>query len=116
MYLHALATAVPPQILTQPECWQLLAQSNACQRLAPRSLQVLETILTGDSGIERRHFAANDLNTVFDGTADQLNATFREAAPALAGRALAASNKLACAPPSWMRSSFAPAPVTSAPG
>ena len=91
MYLHALATAVPPHILTQPECWQLLAQSSACQRLAPRSLQVLETILTGDSGIERRHFAANDLNTVFDGTPDRLNSSFREAAPALAGRALAAA-------------------------
>lgn len=89
MYLQALATAVPPQVLTQPECWQLLTQSKVSQRLAPRSLQMLETILRGDSGIERRHFAASDLNTVFDGSPDQLNATFRAAAPALAGRALA---------------------------
>lgn len=88
MYLQALATAVPPQVLTQSDCWQLLQQAKVFQRLTPRSLQVLETILTGDSGIERRHFAATDLNSLFDGSPDQLNASFREAAPALAARAL----------------------------
>ena len=91
MYLQALATAVPPQALTQPDCWRLLQQAKAFQRLTPRSLQLLETILTGASGIERRHFAASDLGAIFDASPDQLNASFKEAAPALAARALSAA-------------------------
>ena len=88
MYLHALATAVPPTALTQPECWQLMARSGARERLSSRSIQMLEGVLNGDSGIGHRHFAAPDLEAVFDYTPDQLNTLFRTAAPALAGRAL----------------------------
>jgi len=88
MYLQALATAVPPTSLTQPEIWQLLAQSSVSKRLSARSLHMLEAVLTGDSGIDRRHFSATNLEAIFDTTPDQLNASFREAAPRLAGRAL----------------------------
>ncbi|HTJ79071.1 MAG TPA: 3-oxoacyl-[acyl-carrier-protein] synthase III C-terminal domain-containing protein [Rariglobus sp.] len=91
MHLHALATAVPPNALTQPDCWQLISRSNARQRLSERSLLMLESILSGDSGIQQRHFAAPDIEAVFDYTPDQLNVLFREAAPALAGRALTAA-------------------------
>ena len=52
---------------------------------------ILQTILKGDHGIATRHFAAPDLNQVFDLTADQLNAIFRTEAPKLAGRALTAA-------------------------
>jgi predicted naringenin-chalcone synthase len=88
MYLQALATAVPPTTLTQPECWQLMMRSNARHRLSPRSLQLVEAVLNGDSGIDRRHFASADIDTLFDSTPDQLNAIFRRGAPELAGRAL----------------------------
>ena len=91
MYLHALATAVPPTALTQPDCWQLISRSSSRDRLSERSLVMLEAVLSGDSGIGHRHFAAPNIETVFDYTPDQLNALFREAAPALAGRALAAA-------------------------
>jgi len=91
MYLHALATAVPPTTLTQPECWHLLQRSQAYQRLSARSLQLVEAVLLGDSGIDRRHFATTDLDAMFTSTPDQLNAAFREAAPKLAGRALTAA-------------------------
>jgi predicted naringenin-chalcone synthase len=88
MYLQALATAVPPTTLTQPECWQLMMRSNARHRLSPRSLQLVEAVLNGDSGIDRRHFASADIDTLFDSTPDQLNAIFRRGAPELASRAL----------------------------
>ncbi len=26
MFLHALATAVPPATFTQPECWEIVAE------------------------------------------------------------------------------------------
>lgn len=91
MYLHALATAVPPTALTQPQCWEIMARSHARNRLSSRSLQLLETVLHGESGIARRHFAVTDVEAVFDYTPDQLNAAFRFAAPELAGLALTAA-------------------------
>ena len=91
MHLHALATAVPPATFTQPECWELAQRSPIGARLKRRSMLILQTILKGDHGIATRHFAAPDLENVFDLTADQLNAIFRTEAPKLAGRALTAA-------------------------
>lgn len=88
MYLQALATAVPPTSLTQPQCLEILARSHTQQRLSKRSLLLLESVLTGDSGIAQRHFAVRDIEHIFNCTPDQLNAAFRLAAPELAGRAL----------------------------
>ncbi|HUJ44401.1 MAG TPA: stilbene synthase [Opitutaceae bacterium] len=88
MYLHALATAVPPTTLTQRQCWELGRESPALRRLSRRSQLILRSILTGDSGIATRHFAVNDIPRVFDLTEDELNAAFRREAPRLAGAAL----------------------------
>lgn len=91
MHLHALATAVPPTTFTQPQCWEIMARSPTRKRLNSRSLALLETVLNGDSGIARRHFAVSDVDGIFDYTPDRLNAAFRLAAPELAGRALASA-------------------------
>lgn len=88
MYLQALATAVPDAAFTQAECWELVKNSSARQRLSRRSLLTLQAILRGDSGVRKRHFAMPQVERVFDLSADELNAAFREAAPALAARAL----------------------------
>ncbi len=88
MYLHALATAVPPLTFTQPQCWDLITGSAESRRLSPRSLALLNAVLNKDSGIDRRHFALTDMTALFNYTPDQLNEAFRAAAPALAGRAL----------------------------
>ena len=88
MHLHALATAVPPATSTQSECWELAQRSTIGARLKRRSMLILQTILNGDHGIATRHFAAPDLERVFDLSADELNAIFRAEAPKLAGRAL----------------------------
>jgi predicted naringenin-chalcone synthase len=88
MFLHALATAVPPATFTQPQCWELIERSPASQRLDRRTRLLLRTILKGDSGISARHFAVSGIGGVFDFTSDQLNAAFRAEAPRLAGRAL----------------------------
>ena len=91
MHLHALATAVPPATFTQLECWEIAQRSNVRQRLKKRSMLILQTILRGEHGIATRHFAAHDVEHVFDLTSDQLNAAFRVEAPKLAGRALTAA-------------------------
>ncbi len=91
MHLHALATAVPPATFTQAECWEIVQRSNVRQRLKKRSMLILQSILRGDHGIATRHFAAPDIEHVFDRTADELNAVFRVEAPRLAGQALTAA-------------------------
>lgn len=88
MFLHALATAVPPARYTQAECWETLQQTGAIAPLSRRSTLILRTLLRGDHGIATRHFAVPDPSRLFALTADELNAAFRTAAPALAARAL----------------------------
>jgi alkylresorcinol/alkylpyrone synthase len=91
MYLHALATATPPAVFTQRECWDLVQQSKVRERLKKRSMLILQSILKGDHGIATRHFAMPAIAGVFDLTSDQLNAAFRAEGPRLAARALTAA-------------------------
>ncbi|MSU48750.1 MAG: stilbene synthase [Opitutus sp.] len=91
MFLHALATAVPPAAFTQPECWEIAQRSKLRLRLTRRSMQILQTVLTGKHGISHRHFALPEIENVFDLPSDALNAAFRQEAPRLAGRALTAA-------------------------
>lgn len=88
MFLHALATAVPPATYTQPQCWDIVERSGVRSRLSKRSRLILHGVLRGDHGIATRHFAVPDIEHVFDLTADQLNEAFRIQGPALAARAL----------------------------
>ena len=88
MYLHALATALPPTAFTQAECWDILQRSELRHRLSRRSILTLQAILRHDSGISTRHFALPDIARVFSMNADELNEAFRSEAPRLAGRAL----------------------------
>ena len=91
MFLHALATAVPPAAYSQAACWDIVQRSPVRQRLTKRSRLILHSILAGDHGIATRHFAMPDVDQVFDLTADQLHAAFRTAAPKLAATALSAA-------------------------
>ena len=95
MFLHALATALPPASFTQAQCWDIVQRSPARLRLGKRSRLILHSILRGDHGIATRHFAMPAIENVFDLTSDQLNAAFRAEAPPLAGRALTAALKQA---------------------
>ncbi|HEY3757657.1 MAG TPA: stilbene synthase [Opitutaceae bacterium] len=91
MYLHALSTAVPPQHFSQADCWSLLEKSTARQRLHKRSRLILHSILRGDHGVAKRHFAVPQIDRIFDLNSDELNLAFRDAAPALAANALNAA-------------------------
>jgi alkylresorcinol/alkylpyrone synthase len=91
MYLHALATATPPASFSQKECWDIFEKSGARAGVERRTALILRTILNGDNGIEKRHFALEDLTRIFDRSPDELNQAFRREAPALALRALKAA-------------------------
>jgi predicted naringenin-chalcone synthase len=91
MFLHALATEVPPATFTQQDCWNIVERSGVKARLKRRSVLIMQTILRGDHGIGTRHFAMPEIERVFDRTSDELNLAFRAEAPLLAGRALTAA-------------------------
>jgi alkylresorcinol/alkylpyrone synthase len=91
MFLHALATVVPPAKFAQPDCWSIIERSDARVRLHKRTRLILHSILRGDHGIATRHFAAPEIEKIFDRTSDELNAIFRTEGPALASRALTAA-------------------------
>lgn len=92
MFLYALATANPSGSYTQGECLALARRSATLERsLDRRSRLLLSTILRGDSGIDRRQFAARDIARLFDLDADELNEEFRQTAPALGAEALRAA-------------------------
>jgi predicted naringenin-chalcone synthase len=88
MFLQALSTSVPPATFSQPECWDIVEKSGVRSRLTKRTRLILHSILRGDHGIDRRHFALSDAGGVFDRTADELNLAFRREAPRLAIKAL----------------------------
>ena len=88
MYLQSLATAFPPHSFTQPECFQILSESGAMDSLRGRSKELLQKVLTGDSGIETRRFCDPDLRKTFGFDAGELHRHFEEHAPRIASEAL----------------------------
>jgi alkylresorcinol/alkylpyrone synthase len=88
MYLHALSTALPPKVFSQPDLWEMAQRTGLRQRLSRRSMYILHSILRGNTGIDTRHFAVSDIERVFDMSPDELNLEFRSAAPRLAESAL----------------------------
>jgi len=90
MFLLSLATANPSHHFTQAETWLALQTHPDFGALKPRSVSLLEKILThSNSGIENRQFTAADLTPVFRQDAEALNRSFEAHAPALAADALA---------------------------
>ena len=87
MYLQSLASAFPTARYTQRECWQIAKASPFLAQLSRRSAKILETVLSGSSGIETRHFAV-PTEKLFSADAEELNKAFEELAPPLAAKAL----------------------------
>lgn len=89
MYLQSVSSAFPENVLSQDDCWNLFRKSGGFDALKPRSRDLLEKILLGDSGIATRRFARDDITSVFSLDAEGLHRAFAEAAPPLAARAVA---------------------------
>ncbi|MGH8018470.1 MAG: type III polyketide synthase [Opitutaceae bacterium] len=105
-YLHALATSVPGHVFTQAECWKRAVVSPARERLNQQSQVLLRRILTGETGIQTRHFASPNFEQLFEGSADELNASFRAEAPALALAALRKALEQAALAPAQLDALF----------
>jgi predicted naringenin-chalcone synthase len=100
MYLQSLATAFPPHSFTQSECFETLKNSSAMDGLRGRSKELLQKVLTGNSGIETRRFCDPDLRKTFSFDAGELHQHFEEHAPQLASEALLKACDLASLKPS----------------
>ena len=88
MFLESLASAFPAHSFSQRDCLEVTRNSEAVTRLKPRSRALLSKILSGNSGISKRHFAVADPMLLFSRTAEELNRSFEEEAPNLAGKAV----------------------------
>ena len=89
MYLRSLATATPPHSFTQADIWRALQSHPDMGALKPRSVSLLEKILTNSSsGIAARQFTTADLSCVFGQGAEELNRSFEVHTPTLATEAL----------------------------
>ena len=99
MYLQSLATAFPTHKISQIECLQILSGSGALDSLRDRSRTLLQKVLSGDSGIDSRHFSEPDIQRTFVYDAGELHAHFERQAPKLAAQALLnACSKASLAP------------------
>ena len=88
MFLHSLASGLPPLRVTQAEALERLSTTPRWNGLRPRSRQIMEKILLGDSGIRTRHVISDQAGWLDSATADDLNRAFEKEAPALATQAL----------------------------
>ena len=88
MYLQSLATAFPESEYTQQECLRILSSSEAMKFIKPRSRQIVEKVLGGDSGIETRRLSPGRIAEVLTEDAGGLHRIFEEHAPRLAAQAL----------------------------
>ncbi len=89
MFLKSIATAVPPRSFSQEACWQAMKGGDLLDAIKPRSVSLVEKILThGTSGISKRNLALDSIEEIFAQGAQQLNEGFEREAPALANQAL----------------------------
>lgn len=87
MFIEGVGSATPANTYTQKECWDAFCRSPYLQQLSGRSQAILRKILTGDSGIETRHFAMTHLDQAFSLNPNTLHRRFSENAPQLAAEA-----------------------------
>ena len=100
MYLQSIATAFPPHSFSQSECLQILTSSGVLDELRGRSRDLLNKVLSGDSGIETRQFCEADLKDTFRLNAGELHRYFEKHAPRLASEAVQKACEMASLKPS----------------
>jgi alkylresorcinol/alkylpyrone synthase len=89
MFLRSIASAVPPNSISQTDCWDAMRHGDLLGKVTSRSAGLLEKILTqGSSGISHRQFALDSIAPVFGRCAQTLNEGFERSAPMLAAAAL----------------------------
>ncbi len=87
MYLHGIATAVPPSRYTKLDCWDAFRRSEWFERLSERTRALARAVLLTENGMAARRLAVTSLAEVFSIDPDTLYRRFLENAPQLAASA-----------------------------
>lgn len=88
MQLLSLSSAFPSTFFSQADCYARIQEASFWENLDPRSRMIIGKVLTGDGGIEKRHFAIKDLGKAMEKTAEELNNAYEAEAPKLATEAV----------------------------
>ena len=88
MKLLSVASAFPEYSYTQAECLSAMRGAPFWEQLNSRSRLLLEKVLSGDSGIDKRHFCVDSLELAWSRDAQELNHAYEKEAPALAAKAV----------------------------
>ncbi|MGJ8673853.1 type III polyketide synthase [Rubritalea sp.] len=88
MKLNSVASAFPPYAYSQLECLEAMRGAPFWEGLSARSRLVLEKVLSGNSGIEKRHFCVDSLEAAWSRNAQELNEAYEREAPKLAAEAV----------------------------
>ncbi len=88
MNLLAYSNRVPQASYTQRECWEIFTQSNAYDLVNDRSRMLMEKVLHSEHGIDKRHFAHEDIGSLYANDAESLYRLFEHHAPRLAAVAV----------------------------
>ncbi|BDS05196.1 chalcone synthase [Oceaniferula spumae] len=88
MNLLSVASAFPKSSFNQSECLDAMQSADFWPTLNGRSRMLLGKVLSGDSGIDKRHFALDELKDAWVRDAQSLNQAYEKEAPALAVKAV----------------------------
>lgn len=88
MRLLGLGSSFPEQNFTQEQFLEELKKSPWWSRLKGGSRRLMESVLSGDSGIEKRHFDVDDLERGWSRNQQELNQTYEHSAPLIGTQAL----------------------------
>lgn len=88
MNLLSVSSSFPQNSFTQQECLAGMKNADFWPLLNERSRWLLERILNGDTGINKRHFALDELSQAWMRGAEALNNSYEKEAPALAAKAV----------------------------
>lgn len=88
MKLHSVASAFPHHSYTQETCLSAMQAAPFWSEINSRSRIVLDKVLTGNSGIEKRHFCVDKLEDAWNRDAQELNEAYEKDAPQLASEAV----------------------------
>lgn len=88
MKLLSVASAFPEHSYTQADCLTAMRGAPFWEQLNSRSRLMLEKVLAGNSGIEKRHFCVESLELAWSRNAEELSQAYEKDAPALAADAV----------------------------
>jgi predicted naringenin-chalcone synthase len=88
MQLISIASHFPEFSYSQSDCLSALKDSQFWSKLSSRSHRILDKVFSLDTGINKRHLSTNDLSSIWNLSASQLNKYYESHAPKIGSQAL----------------------------